>query len=604
MLARKALILSMALALMAACRQGHRQMTASLEELERMNSADSLMTNDSLALALCDYFDSHGTPNERMRAHYILGRTYADLGDSPLALEEYLTAAMQADTSSTETNFSKLSRVYGQMSNIFYIQNLMNEYIEKQNLSVHFANKAKDTLQALNGDALIISAYLRMQRHSIVVSRFDSVFRKLRTYYGDSVAARYCTLPIESLLELKDSKKAKEYLDLYASKSGYFDSLGNIARGREVYYYYQGLYFLQTQKYDSAEICFRKELDNGLDFNNQNAASRGLALLYSKTDEPDSAAKYALYSYGMLDSVYASMATQEVERAKAQFNYNRHKAEALSEKKKADKERHKATILSVVILVLLILAYCTFVIIRKRRIAEKIKYEAKKKELDALQEELDNTRKQEEEHRRQINRLEDAIKQREKDDEELLRQNCKLEGLIGQIVREREEDTLRLKEELGQLKDKVCILSKQKQEQETYVSLLRTYINKEQQKEKILLEEVETNLKESGVYIRIKGKVKSSSVLTEQDFAYIENVIEKTLPLLHQTLYSDIHHLNKTERKVCMLLRLHYTTKEVANLLGVTSSSVSQSSESALFKIFKEHGSSKLLRKKLEKTAK
>ena len=117
--------------LLAACTDGQR-MRDSLAELERMNSADSLMTNDSLALVLCDYFDSHGTPNERMRAHYILGRTYADLGDSPLALEEYLTAATQADTSSTETNFSKLSRVYGQMSNIFYIQNLMNEYIEKQ----------------------------------------------------------------------------------------------------------------------------------------------------------------------------------------------------------------------------------------------------------------------------------------------------------------------------------------------------------------------------------------------------------------------------------------------------------------------------------------
>ena len=57
------------------------------EELERQNRADSVMTNDSLAEHLVKYFDRHGTPNERMRAHYILGRTYADMGEAPRAVD-------------------------------------------------------------------------------------------------------------------------------------------------------------------------------------------------------------------------------------------------------------------------------------------------------------------------------------------------------------------------------------------------------------------------------------------------------------------------------------------------------------------------------------
>ena len=70
--------------LVASCTSGrHQQMLAQLEELERQNVADSLMTNDSLAQALADYFDRHGTPNEQLRAHYILGRTYADMGEAP-----------------------------------------------------------------------------------------------------------------------------------------------------------------------------------------------------------------------------------------------------------------------------------------------------------------------------------------------------------------------------------------------------------------------------------------------------------------------------------------------------------------------------------------
>ena len=62
-----ALVLTFLL-LLAACTSGDRQQRlAQLEELERQNVADSLMTNDSLAQALADFFDRHGSPNERLR---------------------------------------------------------------------------------------------------------------------------------------------------------------------------------------------------------------------------------------------------------------------------------------------------------------------------------------------------------------------------------------------------------------------------------------------------------------------------------------------------------------------------------------------------------
>ena len=94
-----ALVLTFLL-LLAACTSGDRQQRlAQLEELERQNVADSLMTNDSLAQALADFFDRHGSPNERMRAHYILGRTYADLGEAPAALDSFYNALSCVDNS-------------------------------------------------------------------------------------------------------------------------------------------------------------------------------------------------------------------------------------------------------------------------------------------------------------------------------------------------------------------------------------------------------------------------------------------------------------------------------------------------------------------------
>jgi hypothetical protein len=76
--------LALLLCLLAACGDG-RQRRLQLEELERQNRADSLMTNDSLARDLVLWFDRHGTPNEQMRAHYILGRTHYDRGELPQA---------------------------------------------------------------------------------------------------------------------------------------------------------------------------------------------------------------------------------------------------------------------------------------------------------------------------------------------------------------------------------------------------------------------------------------------------------------------------------------------------------------------------------------
>ena len=84
----RALYVFFTLVLLSGCSDGTER-RLQLEELERQNRAGSLMTNDSLARDLALWFDRHGTPNEQMRAHYILGRTYADRGEMPQALNAY-----------------------------------------------------------------------------------------------------------------------------------------------------------------------------------------------------------------------------------------------------------------------------------------------------------------------------------------------------------------------------------------------------------------------------------------------------------------------------------------------------------------------------------
>ena len=64
---------------------GGEEQRRQLAELEEQNHSGQPMLNDTLAETLVAYFDRHGNANERMRAKYILGRTYADMGELPRA---------------------------------------------------------------------------------------------------------------------------------------------------------------------------------------------------------------------------------------------------------------------------------------------------------------------------------------------------------------------------------------------------------------------------------------------------------------------------------------------------------------------------------------
>ena len=75
---------------------------------------DILVPGDTLAISLSEYFDGHGTPNEQMLGHYILARTYAEMGEVSQALDEFQKAEACADTTATDCDRHLLARVHSQ----------------------------------------------------------------------------------------------------------------------------------------------------------------------------------------------------------------------------------------------------------------------------------------------------------------------------------------------------------------------------------------------------------------------------------------------------------------------------------------------------------
>ena len=115
----------------------HRQdMSQSGEKVEmryRMLEAKALnklfkpMPSDSLFQEVVDYYDSKGTPNEKMEAHYLLGCIYRDMKEAPKAMQCYQDAVECVDTLSKDCDFNSLYRIYGQMADVFMDQNLFQE---------------------------------------------------------------------------------------------------------------------------------------------------------------------------------------------------------------------------------------------------------------------------------------------------------------------------------------------------------------------------------------------------------------------------------------------------------------------------------------------
>ena len=317
-----------------------------------------------------DFFDNHGTSNDRLLAHYLLGRAYHEHGEAPMALQCYHDAIDHAETTAANCDYAQLARVYGQMADIFYYQGLYQEALVQFNNSVALALKGKDTLLALKNSEQTGFVYMQQGDTMLAMSVFDSVAQKFLAIGYPQYAAITLGGNIRPLIDLGNYDKAKECIDMYENLSERFDAYGNIEAGREIYYKSKGLYYLHTNKLDSAEYYFRKEMRDGKDFNNQNAAATGLVQLFKTVHLPDSTAKYALYAYNMLDSIYSQMTSKEVERMQAMHNYTRQQEVARQASEKAASASRRLFVCSIALLAVFLLV--TWLYIARKKLIENL----------------------------------------------------------------------------------------------------------------------------------------------------------------------------------------------------------------------------------------
>jgi len=292
------------------------------------NKVDSLFTSDSIGNVLVEYYDQHGTPNERMLAHYIKGCAYRDMHDQPAALRCYNDAVAAADTSRADCNYDQLSIIYGQIATIFDHRAMPDNAIEAYEIAERYAKEANDTIKILTflgnkSNALIKKGEIKKALH-IKEAAADG----FRTMGYPQKAARTFGSCIKWYARQGDFNKAKEAIDIYESISGYFQANGDAKKGWEDYYHIKGTYYFEKGQLDSAEHYFRKLLLNGQTRNDLYLAVWGLTRLFTAKSHNDSIAKYALQTLAHSDTLYNTGIVQNLQNAQAMYNYARHQENA------------------------------------------------------------------------------------------------------------------------------------------------------------------------------------------------------------------------------------------------------------------------------------
>ncbi len=518
--------------LLSGCTDSHQQ-RLQLEELERQNRADSVMQDLALAQSLADHFDRHGTRNEQLRAHYILGRTHADRGELPQAVAAYNDAADRADTTATDCDYRTLSRVHAQTAQLFYSQLLPDNMIREERLAMKYAKMAKDTLAYLACYAMLAEGYDMKNMKDSALLALSEVYSLYNEIGAEQQASALCCSMADICRQQKDYVQAEKYMREYETSSGYFDESGNIARGKEIYYSFKGLLCLETSDKDRAELLFRKFLGFTDDYDSKIAALDGLQLFYTKYYNKDSLVKYNHIRDSLCSIVHNEVEMQKTLQVQAMYDYTH--SEQIAHQKEQEAERFKTTLLVVCALSAILILLLAIAYIRHQN-AQKLlesKYQAEMEKLAQAQADL------------LALRSEQSVSQT--------------------LLSQKELEIKTLQETTEQYRHKI--------------HTLQHYA-------------LNDRLQQAPVTLRLQQCLKQNpyQLPTFDDWKDLKMLINHEIPSFYDTLNAEGNNLNDFEYDVCVLLRLQFSPVNIAKFKKCTPAYITQIRKAVYQKVFKKEG--------------
>ncbi len=504
-----------------------QRMRHSLLTLKAQNKAYLPFTSDSLARDLVSYYDSHGTPNDRLLAHYLLGCVYRDLDEAPRAVECYLDAVNQADTTATDCDYNTLTVAYSQLAKLYHQQLLLTNEINAWKNASRFSYLDKDTAYAIGQTEKIAGIYILMNKKDSAELILKEA-QRLYTEYGYLQKALQASLPL-LFMYVKTSDRlseAKQLMNRFETESTLFDSNHELPPSKRQYYSYKGQYYERIGLLDSAEYCYRKIYRPNMAPVDRDPMYRGLLSVFKKRHQADSIAKYAQLYCEVNDSSIAKKDQELTAQMASLYNYNRYQKEALENKNVALEAQNRFLYLCIFItLGLLVLAYIgkKFLKWRKEKLLE---LKSRSQVVEMLQSEVSQ-------HEREKTQMAEE------------------KSLLAQ-----ENHTL--KEEIGQMKTREDVIASE-------------------------------NLSDEPIVKQINELAQKPRTMTQAEWRLLTKTFARYCPQLLNDL--RLHKASLVMTRVCLLSALNVRHNEQAALLDITKQEVTNAKTAINLKLFNQNSS-------------
>ncbi len=578
--------------LLAACSGGQRQhIEAELLRARKMNKEYVNFTTDSVMLEVASWYDRHGTPNERMEAHYLLGCTYRDMGEAPRAIDCYLDAIACADTTAADCDLWMMASVYGQMATLYHQQRLLIYETKVRRKAERCNILAKDTLNALFEQKMIAGAYILQNKRDSAIIILNNVINFYRERGYEQEALQTSTMMMHLLVDsLERQTELKQLIDLYDSRCELFNESHELPPSSRLFYYYKGKYYENVGQLDSAELYYRNIYSPEMYAADRIPLYRGLFSVFAKKKNVDSIAKYAQLYCNVNDSLITLKDQTVTAQMAASYNYNRYQKEAQENERRAHRTEIQLITLGIILCIILAGGICAGRLYKSRQ-------QKKRKAL-------------EDEHRRKEEQLRAAYKQ------ELARQESLFQQKEGE--RKRMEDiyhkvteTIRMeldnaKSENQNMRENYAKARQTIEEINTHYEKDKTALNEEIQVLKNNIAELKrravfTDNKEMAKLLHATDIIKSIKLradspthpMTEKESEVLREVFAQFFPLIIQDIKQS-KGLSKTDETVTLLTALGLKPGQIQCLIDKTPSQITNAKAKSNRVLFADSSASSL----------
>ena len=547
---------------------------------EAMNKAYVNFTTDSVMKLVARYYDRHGSANQQLKAHYLLGCTYRDMGEAPAAINAWQEAVERADTTSTDCDYNTLCAAYSQLSVAYHDKLLFSREINCLHSASAYSLLEGDTLYSIDVLRRVGSCYYLLHNNDSA----EYYYLKSQTLYHEHhyhQEGLLSSMPLINLyLEQGRLEDAKPLMDKYESEFEEFDDNHELPPQRRQYYCYKGQYYEQIGLLDSAAFYYRKAEHPGMNYSSYDPVYAGLLRVFQMKEEADSIAKYAQLYCAANDSSISVTDRELTAQAAANYHYTRSQKDALAQRERASKLAIALTIAGATLFVAIIIIGVISIRHHERKKRQNIELARLRNELKTTQFEYASQTQAfaqfEALHNTSMKLLRQDIIRLSVESNEDKHQLEESQKALKAMSLEYEKNSLALRKDIEQKKIKIEAL--------------------EHQISKYKVGEINSNFEDDVIVKHIRELAERRNIMTQKDMRKLREAGELYFPLLMDELNNN---KNITQRaiQVCILLLICDRVEDIAILMGVKASRVTNLKGDISIALFGKKDSRSLLQK-------